>query len=522
MNIRLPRRYAADSPTAHERGQVLIIFAGAFVVICIMLGLLFDGARGVVMRRQVQDASDAASLAAANVLSGLLPRTCSATGTTNPGAPQAAVIAAAQASVAKNLPGYNPLNVAVSCPNVTQLAAMGLAVDMVNSVVRVDLTQTSPTYFGSVAGITNMQVGTTSLAVNGRGVSAQYSVVVLDPYNVGPSPKYNGCPAVLFSGSNTITFQGSMQVNSACPANGGGALGTNGNSAILNFFPGKAAYLTGGYAPGPLVISPPPVTGSSPIDDPLAALPTINFSALANRSVPNGNIKVLDPGIYRGGIQLKNSEVAFLHPGIYVMQDDNSGRGGFTIGAQNKVYSIPSTIYANSNPPPSNPYDSNPGQWATDCPVTVPGSAGTCGVLLYNQATSNDMSGSSKDPVNVNAGATLKLRPYNDQAAPSDLARDAAYNYLLLWQDKNPQPTMTYEQPAVALSGGGNIDISGTVYAPSAKVTMGGNSGGSGGSAVNITLQFISWDLEFNGGPNFDFIYDSDKFASTYSYGLVK
>lgn len=49
--------------------------------------------------------------------------------------------------------------------------------------------------------------------------------------------------------------------------------------------------------------------------------------------------------------------------------------------------------------------------------------------------------------------------------------------------------------------------LRGTVYAPSAKVRMGGNSGGSGGNPVNLTLQFISWDLEFSGNSAFHFYF---------------
>jgi hypothetical protein len=76
-------------------------------------------------------------------------------------------------------------------------------------------------------------------------------------------------------------------------------------------------------------------------------------------------------------------------------------------------------------------------------------------------------------------------------------------------------------QPPIALSGGGTIDISGTLYAPSAIVQMGGTSGGSGGG-VDITMQFVSWDLQFNGNIGFRFYYRSDAFAKPTDYGLIK
>ena len=51
---------------------------------------------------------------------------------------------------------------------------------------------------------------------------------------------------------------------------------------------------------------------------------------------------------------------------------------------------------------------------------------------------------------------------------------------------------------------------------------MGGNSGGAGGSSVDVTLQFISWDLSFNGNISFHFFYQSDAFVRGQDYGLIK
>ena len=64
--------------------------------------------------------------------------------------------------------------------------------------------------------------------------------------------------------------------------------------------------------------------------------------------------------------------------------------------------------------------------------------------------------------------------------------------------------------------------MAGTVYAPQAKVQMGGNAGGSGGSTVNLTLQFIVWDLELSGNSIFHFIYDGGEFATPLDYGLMQ
>jgi hypothetical protein len=73
----------------------------------------------------------------------------------------------------------------------------------------------------------------------------------------------------------------------------------------------------------------------------------------------------------------------------------------------------------------------------------------------------------------------------------------------------------------VQLNGGGSVDLSGTVYAPSALVQVGGGSGGSGGG-TDVTLQFITWDLSFQGNSTFYFHYQEEFFAKPTDYGLIR
>jgi hypothetical protein len=96
------------------------------------------------------------------------------------------------------------------------------------------------------------------------------------------------------------------------------------------------------------------------------------------------------------------------------------------------------------------------------------------------------------------------------------------YEHILVWQDASPAASSGYAQPVVALNGGGTVNLSGTVYAPQGAVSMGGGSGGSGGSATNLTLQFISWDISFQGNSSFHFFYNSDDFAKPMDYGLIQ
>jgi hypothetical protein len=467
---------------SEPRGQVLVIVAVAFTAMMALLAVLFDWANGKVTRRDMQDGGDAAALAGANVVHVGTPRGCAATaGSTTP---RASIVAAVNSSLAINLPWYDATTASVTCPAGHE-----------NQAVAVELSATAPQFLGGFVG-GPIQVSTRSAAVNRYINWTAYSIVQLDPGNQSWPNGRRGCPSVLLSGGPTVRLQATMQVNSGCTAANGGALGTNGNGGSLTMENGAPIRLHGGYNPGAMTITPAPTTGVAPIADPLRNLPPIDTDGMTlhdGRVTLGNGIHVLQPGIYRGGIELDSQAVALLRPGIYVMEG-----GGFDVGAQAKVLSVSNSV---STP--------NYANWAADCP------ANACGVLIYNTSHASY----PMDEISVAAGSTLKLRAYDPDAMNGDGVAD--YENILIWQAANPFPTASYFQPIVRLNGGGNVDIRGTVYAPSAKVEMGGNSGGSGGDVVNLTLQFISWDLEFRGNSTIIFKYIDADIARPTNYCLV-
>jgi hypothetical protein len=480
--------------SSNDRGQVLVIVAFAFVGIIMLLALVFDGARGLVMRRDLQNSSDAAALAGANVIQSLTPRGCSATGGSTPGAAQAAVITAVKASVAANLPDYDPDDVVVTCPTGWD-----------NYAVQVTLGDQSPTFFGSIFGTGPLDVVARSSAVNGQTTVPTYSVILLDPANPSFPNGRRGCPSFLLSGGPTVTFDSSMYIDSSCTSADGGAMSTNGNASNLTMGTGAVIRLVGEYKPAALTITPAPLEHQAVRKDPLATLVAPSTGAWPVRSstklVQNGGSITLEPGVYRGGIQLKSSAKAYLHPGIYVMDG-----GGIELGAQSELYSISQSVTTTTS-----------ANWATNCPKA------SCGVLIYNSGTANGSTAMGQ--VKVSAGAVVKVRAYNPDAPTiADFAafKNETYENLLIWQAASPVPTDAYEQPIVQLIGGGAVDIGGTVYAPSAMVQMGGGSGGSGGDTIDLTLQFITWDLELSGNSSFHFRYNEDEFARPLDYGLVE
>jgi len=466
--------------TSEPRGQVVVIVAVAFTVMLALLAILFDGANGMVTRREMQDAGDAAAISASNLIQVGNPRGCSAVAG---GPPRASVAQAARDSLAANLDWFDASTAVITCPAGYE-----------NQAVAVDLGATSARFFGGMVG-GDIQVNTRSAAVNRVMNFSRYSIVQLDPGHQSWPNGRRGCPSVLLSGGPTVVLQATMQVNSTCTAAHGGALSTNGSGGSLTMTNGSPIRLVGGYSAGSMAITPAPTTGVAAIPDPLAKLPPVDtwgMNVVPARVVLSNETRVLSPGIYQGGIELRNSSIALLRPGIYVIQG-----GGLQIGAQASVLSVSAGV-------------TTPGaSWAADCP------ANACGVLIYNTSGATPMG-----QVSVAAGSTLRLRAYDPDAIAGGGVAD--FENILVWQDANPVPTNSYAQPIVQLNGGGNVDIRGTVYAPSAKVEMGGNSGGSGGDVVNLTLQFISWDLEFRGTSAFTFFFNDAEFARPIDYGLVE
>jgi len=128
----------------------------------------------------------------------------------------------------------------------------------------------------------------------------------------------------------------------------------------------------------------------------------------------------------------------------------------------------------------------------------------------------------------------------NDPTVDRTNTNRVEYKNLMFWQDAlacagaspcgaatqypvpPPVPSSTYHQPVLSLRGGGTAYLQGTVYAPSGQVSLGGNCGGTGGTPLELALQFISWDLEINGSCTFHFIYSVDGFANFPAYGLVQ
>jgi hypothetical protein len=508
-------RPGRDHSRHGERGQVLLLFAFLVTAMLFMAALLFDGANALVSRRTVQNAADAGAIEGANAVQAGSPRGCNGGSGSSP---RATVEAAARAATMQNLGGYAVDSIVITCPS-------GGAYS--DQAVQVTISATSPSFFSGIFSVTGspasgISLGASGTAINGTRASggSGLSVALLNPSTYNRTWSQNGCPSFELKGGPTVKFFGGLHVNSACPATGPSSaaiIASGGGSGSVTFESSNSlsvAKVVGGYA-GAINWTPLPKTGAdgvTPVADSLAGLPTLNVAGMTVQSttkvtLDNGTpFKVFEPGVYKGGIELKVSSVGLMLPGIYVMQG-----GGLAVGAQASLYSV--------NPCPGGgiacylPAVVTATTWATNCSAT------TCGVLIFN--TGSTVGGSGMGAVNVGGQGNIRLRSYR---GTSD---DDPYSRLLIWQDARPIPASSTTQPTVTLTGGGNVTLTGTVYVPSALVLMKGGSGGAGGETVTVdtdlTLQFIAYDLQLNGKAQFQFRYVAGEFAKSRvaEYGLI-
>ena len=531
------------------RGQILVLFAGFMVVVLAFGALLFSGAHALVLRRQLQNAGDAAALAAANLISG--SSSCTAgriSATATDGSND--LYLAAKASVMTNL-GWSAAQVAsrvmVTCSTNT---------DYANKAVIVDLNDRAPSFFGPNA----MQVTTSSTAMNGQVDSRGFSVALLDPSHTSWPANRRGCPSFLINGGITATFEGSIMVDSIClrSDNTNAAMKAQNAAFTMTVINDSVIKIAGEYALGTADhITPTPIQHARPIlPDPLGgyippcnaidpvvnclgsntSLPVVNMASTGTGICKSQDPCIITPGTYTGGIAAGSGGSApstvLMRPGVYVIRG-----GGLSLkSASARIFTIPYGDATSGYTDAQAKLDFKTNKTATEveqefqarCPQPTASNPnpGTCGVLIYNApASASSNWNTNQDPVSVGAQGIFQVRAYNPTSDQIGTNRPlfASYRNLAIWQARTPEPQGSGQtQPTVSMTGGGCVTLSGTIYAPGAPVVFGGGSCGGGGGDASLTLQFIAWDLTLAGNNNFYFAYNKGWFAEPMTYGLVR
>lgn len=278
--------------------------------------------------------------------------------------------------------------------------------------VTFQVAQTVPQLFSAVLGKTSGLVAARSTAALVGGTDCIYAL-----NNSAPD-------AISVSGSANLVSSCGLYDNS----NNNCALYSNGSTIVS-----ATEYdVVGHTCTNPL--TPAPNTGVAPVSDPLSGLvppasPTYNCNYTNYTAPSNGSTVTLSPGVYCGGINVKNNTYV-LTAGTYILAG-----GGLTT------------------------QDSNSHLTGT-------------GVMFYNTFGNTSSGYESYSPIGINANSTVNL------SAPNS----GTYAGILFFEDHNaPASSDTY-------GGGASAVYQGTIYAPHAAITMYGNASSSSGGAQYTLL----------------------------------
>jgi uncharacterized protein (DUF2147 family) len=407
---------------SRPRGQVVLLVTFASVPLFAMLGLVTDLGWMHFLKKSAQAAADAAALASIFQFQATVSGSSFVCG--SPG-----VVCQAPTACPSNITTpANPLqdgclyaarngfstarsNQSVTiAANVTNPPPTAPGVYSASYWVTVRVSQQVPQLFSAVLGNTT---GTIAARATAAVSPSRKCIYALDPAASG---------ALTVSGTADLTASCGVYVNSSSAS----ALVTNG-SAILSATEYDVVGGISVHAP----LNPDPNLGAPRLPrDPLASLPAPTVPAgcdYKNYTVKGWNTPTLSPGVYCGGISIKNGTANFS-PGIYILMG-----GGIT------------TQDSNSH-------------------------AVGDGVMFYNTFDATHSYG----PINISANSTVSL------TAPTT----GTYAGILFFQDRNVSG-----HPAETFGGGSTGKIEGTIYAPASNITFYGNASLSAAYTIIVANQ---------------------------------
>ncbi|HEX8202194.1 MAG TPA: pilus assembly protein TadG-related protein [Isosphaeraceae bacterium] len=459
------RRPARRRPRS---AQTLILFALLLPIVLGMTGLVIDGGLLLAAYRQVQNAADAAALAAA------MERIRGQT---------TAVAAATGANFVKSTQ-YNNLPGATVTVNIPPLAG-AYAGD--NRYVEAVVTNPVQTTFIQVLGINrNRQVGARAVA----GTEQNYSgtgAMALDR---------SAIPGVAIGGGGHLIVHGTVVDNSE----GTGLdennhlidLGlktyaaTTGNGATLqstDIFVVGGVDVPANYQPDVTGGPNPLHAGILPQPDPMKNVPVPRAGLVGVTTTNRGSFQAtggtstINPGVY-SSIKITNNAVVTFNPGIYIIKVSSNGNNGLSItgGAQVTgdgvmIYNTGSDFDINTGLP-----DANDGENAPPAP----------GNANFGDITIN--------------GSMINLRGLNNPSSPFD-------GILIYQRRRNTRD--------VSIQGNGSTtNLDGTVYAKWSNIKLAGSG--------QYGAQFFVGAITVAGNGNFVFDYSGKRIARSEQVFLVE
>lgn len=363
-----------------RKGAVVLLVAVSLTALMSMVAIAVDGGLLLDRHRQVQSAADMAALAAANSLFSNY--------VTNEGLdPNGTAAAEAKAAAAAN--GYPNATVNIPPQSGPFTGQAGYA--------EVIIQYNQKRYFSTIFGTSDISVAGRAVA-RGLWVPARIGIQVLNPTAPG---------ALTNTGNGAMTVVGvPTLVNSNSPT---AATATGGGTVISPEFDITGVPGTGGSGTFQGTIN----NGQQPVPDLLGYLPEPDPSTMIVQSnnpthVSGTQTVTLNPGVYKGGIQVSGQGSLNLNPGIYYMNG-----GGFAFTGQ--------------------------------------GSLNANGVMIVNNPKSNS------DVININGLGSINFSPMTS----------GIYQGISLWQVRSSSNTVTVSgNGSSSMSGtfyvaGGNLSVTG-------------------------------------------------------------
>jgi hypothetical protein len=267
------------------RGAIAIVFGLALIPLMIGAGIAIDYSGSSNVRNSLQNASDASALAAASAV---------------------ALNTADRIKLAKDVHAANYVGVNSTAPSVTVVIGQ--------SDVTVTASASRPT---SLMGI----VGIDSVAVNARSVVAIPAtggacVIALHP---------SASMALRLDSNAKITAPGCTVHSNSSSSTG---MSAKSNSTIT----AEKNCVVGGYEGSSGNYTPTPSTCPS-VSDPLASIaaPTVGGCNHNDFELDDANTSI-NPGVYCGGILIKNNSNVTFNPGTYIIKN-----GGLNIEGNSEI-----------------------------------------------------------------------------------------------------------------------------------------------------------------------------------------
>jgi hypothetical protein len=441
------RCIARQTRRTDRNGMVAVQVVVSITALVGVAAIVLDGGLLLTERRHAQAAADAAALAGATDLFKNFK--------TNGGAdPSGTAAAAARDYVTQNYATAFQSNIQTPITvNIPPSSAQSLPAHRKVGYVEVIVQYNHPRFFSSLFGSSSIPISARAVA-QGTFLPPAPAVMALDK-SASPAFKANG------GGTLNISGTGSLVVDSS----GSPALSNVGGAVITA--PGGID-VTGSVSGGG-TYTPAVTTGTAPIPDPYAYLPTPSVPGTNGSISQRGNTGFWDiwPGNFASDPfknTAKNGDTVYFHQGLYYLQAGMSQPSGTNL------------IMAKYDPANLNGDNSENG-----------------GMMFYIAAGSFSLSG--------NTGTTLNL----------DGMTSGTYQGMLIFQSRTDSQKMS-------ITGNGTVfTLNGEIYAPDAEIDLAGN-----GAASTIGTGVIADTLVISGNGTINVNYSGSTNTATRILTLVE